>query len=314
MLSSLDVDAIDPNFTPPTRPPSALSTTSDTSYFALYEEPAAEQPVDEKNPPAEYLPRRIVVETIRRHGWACLLCGRKDDLAVVRAVLQHGHGGDQHENGGHDPIAWLKSLGLLAPTYDRDDWTNLMTLCGPHARAYEDGVWRWVPGAKFRSQMAGAVSSRHVSASENFEDEDGDVTMSDITVEEFTKEITKSPCEATDEWGEGVAVTAETLVDDGISGNTKNPEIHFKPMELPQFDVLVFRPEAMPSVQNPPANPPAAVWCEWRNLTLNPYIAFASSLSVIKNGGPLSREDSSLLRQVFDECLGIQSTWDVGFL
>ena len=100
MLSSLavdvdaDADALDPNFAPPTRPPSALSTTSDTSYFALYEEPAAAQPVDEKNPPAEYLPRRIVVETIRRHGWACLLCGRKDDLAVVRAVLQHGPGQD----------------------------------------------------------------------------------------------------------------------------------------------------------------------------------------------------------------------------
>ena len=95
MLSSLDTDALDPNFAPPTRPPSALSTASDTSYFALYKEP----PVDEKNPPAEYLPRRIVVETIRRHGWACLLCGRKDDLAVVRAVLQHGHDRGQNENG-----------------------------------------------------------------------------------------------------------------------------------------------------------------------------------------------------------------------
>lgn len=57
-------------------------------------------------------------------------------------------------------------------------------MCGPHARAYEDGVWRWVPGAKFRGQMANAVASRHVSASDNSEDEDGDVTMSDIMVEE----------------------------------------------------------------------------------------------------------------------------------
>ena len=57
-------------------------------------------------------------------------------------------------------------------------------MCGPHARAYEDGVWRWVPGAKFRGQMASAVALRHVSASDNSEDEDGDVTMSDITVEE----------------------------------------------------------------------------------------------------------------------------------
>ena len=100
MPNSLDIDAIDPNFAPPTRPPSALSATSDTSYFALYEEPDAEQHVDQKNPPAEYLPRRIVVETIRRHGWECLLCGRKDDLNVVRAVLQHG--GDHGEDADLD--------------------------------------------------------------------------------------------------------------------------------------------------------------------------------------------------------------------
>ena len=89
MPDTLEVGAIDPNFVPPTRPPSALSTNSDTSYFALYAESESEQ-VDPKNAPPEYLPRRIVVETIRRHGWECLLCGREDDLTVVRAVLQHG--------------------------------------------------------------------------------------------------------------------------------------------------------------------------------------------------------------------------------
>ncbi|PIL23118.1 hypothetical protein GSI_14427 [Ganoderma sinense ZZ0214-1] len=302
MPSSLDIDALDPNFAPPTRPPSALSTASDTSYFALYEEPAAEQPVDEKNPPAEYLPRRIVVETIRRHGWACLLCGRKDDLAVVRAVLQHGRPQHQHQHenengigdgdGGQDPIAWLKSLGLLAPTYERDDWTNLMTLCGPHARAYEDGVWRWVPGAKLRGEMASAVPLRNGTASENSEDEDGDVTMSDITVEELNKGYVESLSKTIPESEEGLGVPAETLVDDGISGNTKNPEIHFKPMELPHFDIVVFRPEAMSPVQNMPANPSTTVWRDWRKLTLNPYIAYASSLSII----------------------GSDSSWDVGTL
>ncbi|KAI1794321.1 hypothetical protein LXA43DRAFT_996569 [Ganoderma leucocontextum] len=305
MPNSLDIDAIDPNFAPPSRPPSALSMTSDTSYFALYEEPDAEQ-VDQKNPPPEYLPRRIVVETIRRHGWECLLCGRKDDLTVVRAVLQHGH----HEESS-DPISWLRSFRLLPPTYERDDWTNLMTLCGPHARAYDEGVWRWVPGATFRGQMPSAVSPRHIPASESFEDEDGDVTMSDITVDELAQELAESSCKAVAYSDEGLRVLrvpAETLVDDGISGNTKNPEIHFKPMELPQFDVLVFRPDAMPAVQNGPTSPSATVWRDWRKLTLNPYVAYASSLSVIRTDGSRSQEGS--LQQVLDECLAIRSRWD----
>ena len=130
---------------------------------------------------------------------------------------------------------------------------NLRLVCGPHAKAYDDNVWRWVPGAKFREQMPSAVSLRHVSASESSEDEDGDVTMSDITVEEvrrdsplrahpvlifsyftlypqLTKELAESSCKVAPESVEGLGVPAETLVDDGISGNTKNPEIHFKPV------------------------------------------------------------------------------------
>ena len=32
---------------------------------------------------------------IRRHKGQCLLCGRRDDLTVMRAVLQHGAGAEE---------------------------------------------------------------------------------------------------------------------------------------------------------------------------------------------------------------------------
>ena len=147
-----DADALDPNFAPPTRPPSALSTTSDTSYFALYEEPAAAQPVDEKNPPAEYLPRRIVVETIRRHGWACLLCGRKDDLAVVRAVLQHGHGHhSQHGTGngngnGDEDVSLRWSRGGVQGEARLTRRRLLLLLPGSRSRSRGSSPWAfWLP-------------------------------------------------------------------------------------------------------------------------------------------------------------------------
>ena len=84
-------------------------------------------------------------------------------------------------------------------------------------------------------------------------------------------------------------------------------------MELPLFDVLVFRPEAMPPVENVPATPSAtSVWRDWRKLTLNPYVAYASSLAVMGSDGSQLLEDS--LRQVSTECLAIRSRWAAGHL
>ena len=48
MPDTLEVGAIDPDIVPPTQPPSALSTDSDTSYFAPYAETESEQ-LDPKN-------------------------------------------------------------------------------------------------------------------------------------------------------------------------------------------------------------------------------------------------------------------------
>lgn len=89
---------IDPNFVPPTRPPSALSTASDASFFALYDASSVASPsASDANAQAEALPTRIIVSTIRRHGQQCLLCGQRDvnELVVVRALLQHGEGADE---------------------------------------------------------------------------------------------------------------------------------------------------------------------------------------------------------------------------
>ena len=105
-LSLTPSTPLDPNFVPPTRPPSALSTRSDASFFALYDAaPASSLPspppsTPSAHPAPEALPRRTVFATIRRHGQQCLLCGRRDigELVVVRAVMQHTTG-DTEDTG-----------------------------------------------------------------------------------------------------------------------------------------------------------------------------------------------------------------------
>ena len=90
-----DLDSLSEPFTPPTRPQSALSAASDTSHFALHDEGAGAGPPIDEPAPVEYLPLRMIVETIRRHKGQCLLCGSRDDLTVMRAVLQHGVGAEE---------------------------------------------------------------------------------------------------------------------------------------------------------------------------------------------------------------------------
>ncbi|TFK92490.1 hypothetical protein K466DRAFT_581821 [Polyporus arcularius HHB13444] len=133
---------LDPNFAPPTRPPSALSTTSDASFFELYEGSGHASPTQAgpSSQGPEHLPRRTVFSTIRRHGQQCLLCGRSGsgELVVVRAVLQHAD--QEHDEGqreSRDPISTLKSLGFLPPGYGRDDWTNLMTRASRSLAAFK---------------------------------------------------------------------------------------------------------------------------------------------------------------------------------
>ncbi|KAI0718741.1 hypothetical protein C8T65DRAFT_637947 [Cerioporus squamosus] len=249
---------LDPNFTPPTRPPSALSTTSDASFFELYEGSGHASPTQAgpSTQGLEHLPRRTVFSTIRRHGQQCLLCGRsgREELVVVRAVMQHAH--HEHDDGrgqNRDPISTLKALGFLPHGYTRDDWTNLMTLCRPHAEAYDQGAWRWLPGSAVREQLATATPSAHAeidaktpsirhSALADERDGDGDVPMTEITVDPAV-EVADEPLDESDRTGEDARTQdnlslavhyesgpAETLVDDGISGDMRNPEISFQPV------------------------------------------------------------------------------------
>ena len=110
---------LDPNFSPPTRPPSALSTTSDASFFELYEDAASA-------PSTEHLPRRMVFSTMRRHGQQCLLCGRPGkgkgsagtgagtgmagELVVTRVLLQHSHS----EPDGHGEDTDVSRIFVLS--------------------------------------------------------------------------------------------------------------------------------------------------------------------------------------------------------
>ncbi|KAI0760517.1 hypothetical protein C8Q74DRAFT_235573 [Fomes fomentarius] len=297
MLETLTLNPgspLDPNFVPPTRPPSALSTASDASFFAL--------------------PTRIIVSTIRRHGQQCLLCGRRDvsELVVVRALLQHGEGAD--EGQGRDPIAYLKELNLLPHGYTRDDWTNLMTLCRPHAEAYDAGTWRWLPNATLRSQLYSAPKTVSADVQERAHGEGGDadgagdVAMTDATASEVLPPHHSQSLQTED----GLEVVPpETLVDDGIDGDTRNPEIHFQPLELPSFDVLVFRPESMPPVPgdlNHEAGrrqPVGCVWPEWRTLTLNPYVVFAAALPLL-DAGNTDGELGAIVR----ESLSVAARWN----
>ncbi|KAH9941887.1 uncharacterized protein BXZ73DRAFT_41769 [Epithele typhae] len=300
-----DLDSLSEPFTPPTRPQSALSVASDTSHFALHDEGEATAHPITNNPPTEYLPFRMIVETIRRHKGQCLLCGRKDDLTVMRAILQHGVGAEQP-----DPISWLQGLKALPVEYTRDEWTNLMTLCKPHARAYEDNVWRWVPGAAFRAHMAepapvsGAATPSHAAS------EDGEADEMDEGED----------CEARGPYSPSEFVSG-TTVDDGISGQTHNPEIRFQPVrrpppppaqvELPYFDVLVLVPELMPAAPTLSGGGGVPrVWRDWRPLTVNPYVAYAAALPLLQQQQqPPSGEDAGL-RQVAEECLAVHAAWE----
>ncbi|RPD54914.1 hypothetical protein L226DRAFT_509223 [Lentinus tigrinus ALCF2SS1-7] len=334
---------LDPNFSPPTRPPSALSTTSDASFFELYEEsgyasPTRGTPGTSTSHAPEHLPRRMVFSTIRRQGQQCQLCGRKGnagELVVVRAVLQHEH----HETGAEkgtspDLISGLKALGLLPHGYTRDDWTNLMTLCKPHAEAYDQGVWRWLPGVALREQIAKTAVPVHADTDAKTpsvrpgtladeEDGDGDVTMSEaeITVDAVEDE----PQLQGDQPAQGAraqdtsslavqleSTPAETLVDDGISGDMPNPEISFQPtrpssqVELPSFDVLIFRPELMPSFSADASS--SKVLRDWKKLTLNPYVAFSAALRLL--GGPdVYPDDDAVLAPLRSECLEVGGRW-----
>ncbi len=76
-------------------------------------------------------------------------------------------------------------------------------------------------------------------------------------------------------------------------------------VELPSFDVLVFRPESMPAL---PANAgPSPVWRDWKNLTLNPYVAFSAALQLLRESGA---KGDAAFAQVRAECSEIGRRWE----
>ncbi|KAH9910848.1 uncharacterized protein BXZ73DRAFT_83115 [Epithele typhae] len=204
-----DLNSLSELFTPPTHLQSALSVASDTSHFVLHNKGEATAHPITNNPPTKYLPFQMTMETIRQHKGQCLLCGQKDNLTVMRTILQHGVGTEQL-----DPISWLQGLKALPVEYTCDEWTNLMTLCKPHARVYEDNVWWWVPSTALRAHMANLVPISGAATPSHATSEDGEADEMD---------------EGEDSEAHGPYSPSEFIsgitIDDGISGQMHNPEI-----------------------------------------------------------------------------------------
>ncbi|KAH9946428.1 uncharacterized protein BXZ73DRAFT_73182 [Epithele typhae] len=198
-----DLNSLSEPFTPPTHLQSALSVTSDTSHFVLHNKGEATAHPITNNPPTKYLPFQMTMETIRQHKGQCLLCGQKDNLTAMRTILQHGVGTEQ-----------LDGLKALPVEYTCDEWTNLMTLCKPHARVYEDNVWWWVPSTALRAHMANLVPISGAATPSHATSEDGEADEMD---------------EGEDSEAHGPYSPSEFIsgitIDDGISGQMHNPEI-----------------------------------------------------------------------------------------
>ena len=77
-------------------------------------------------------------------------------------------------------------------------------------------------------------------------------------------------------------------------------------LSLPSFDVLVFAPDRMPAVPGGTA-PPPRVWRDWRPLTLNPYVAYAAALALLKRAPPAAMDEA--LCEVGEECRAVRAAW-----
>ncbi|KAI0373595.1 hypothetical protein BV20DRAFT_747643 [Pilatotrama ljubarskyi] len=105
----------------------------------------------------EYIRERLSYQTLDllqdRDRSRCLLCGSQD-LAVSHRVIA------EHKDAETNPILCLTGHKLLPEQYEGNDLGNLMTLCEPHAVAYDEAAWRLVPAEEWRVKMAHAYPNR----------------------------------------------------------------------------------------------------------------------------------------------------------
>ncbi|KAI0676252.1 hypothetical protein C8Q78DRAFT_996174 [Trametes maxima] len=177
---------------------------------------------------------RIVRKVERYYGYKCVLCSSNDRVVVVCTVLQ----------GPYDlnPLPWLVDLGVLRPgSFDMDGFENLMLLCEPHANAYHNEVWRWLPSSTYRAAMSTMANSAPKEVAIDFPDDEEDIKP----------EITFAPLATT---------PFDVLV--------------YRPGEMPPIDGRVS------GITNDPSGDERVI-AHWRDLPLDPCVVYAAALPMV---------------------------------
>ncbi|OBZ72966.1 hypothetical protein A0H81_07225 [Grifola frondosa] len=249
-----ETNLVDPD-QPPAQPEDALSDSDEED----------DGPFDYSKSP-EYVSPRQCANTVRRDHMRCLLCGRKDDLSILRLLANT----DMEEE---TLFMWLKRFGVIPAHYDRNHLANLMTVCADHNKAYRQGVWRLVPCAALRKDMLTNIPAEREDAAQH-EDAQPRAPASQI-----------------------------------------EPTAHL-------MDLVVFCPDHMPSLSGLDAfngsdfpadtNMPPQTFCrvlpESLLLPVNPYLAYAGSLRMMR-ATYWPRPDAALATLEY-ECLEIRRMWN----
>ncbi|KAI0326108.1 hypothetical protein GY45DRAFT_154578 [Cubamyces sp. BRFM 1775] len=210
----------------------------------------------------------------------CWLCGTEEDVVDIPMVPEDLEG----EWRWHS--TWLRKLGIIGGdrSFNTKSLSNMMKLCMNHGRAYKNNVWRWIPSAQHRREMA----ELPVRATPPVEFDDRGF----IKHSRNRKELEKS--EDDDE---------------------RAALITFKPVLETYFDVLIFLPHEMPDPdarRSPGIDVLAAaqhrVVPEWMQLRLDRDVVFAVALMMLGTVYWPAPDDK--LREVEQECLAIRDHWN----
>ncbi|TBU23357.1 hypothetical protein BD311DRAFT_768600 [Dichomitus squalens] len=209
----------------------------------------------------------------------CQLCESKDDLEKVRLCLSFG---DYFT--ADNPLPWLESLKLITKTFGRNHPGNCMMLCGAHADAYREDVWRWFPSSDVRERM------RHIDA---------------INIGRTSDEA------------QGAPAISELVVNRSLTGIGEDGTLidRIDSSEKPFFDVIIFMPQHMPPISGFFAGGSESAYVRviqhWKRVALNPYVAFAVGLRML-NSAYVPPPDTDL-KAIEQECLDIRAGWnDIG--
>ncbi|KAJ8502268.1 hypothetical protein ONZ51_g15 [Trametes cubensis] len=205
----------------------------------------------------------------------CMLCGTEKDVVDVPAVPE-----DLEGDWRWHPT-WLYKLGIISDDhpYNAKSLSNIMKLCLNHGHAYKNNMWRWIPSAEYRKEMA----ERPIRATPPIEfDDRGYIKPSRPKTYEEDGETTKVP-------------------------------ITFQPVLETSFDVLIFLPHEMSDLGGQQeidrlAAAEQRVVPEWMRLRLDPEVVFAVALATL--GTVYWPAPDIKLKGIEQECLAIRDRWN----